>query len=138
MKTCITCRGTGQIFIPPMTGPEPCPNCRPGLSSMKLDPPADDEIRTFPLLESIETGLLVKPVEQHFIPPVITTYGAVSVGPGCLPGVGPVVHIALHDGQGRTVMATLGAQAFAQFGAMFNDAARRIMSGEFDQQETVQ
>lgn len=88
-------------------------------------------------MATIHTGVMVKRPDGEAQPAQVGPHGGVSVGPSHLPGIGPVMHVAIHHGDGQTQIATLGAQAFAQFGALINESARRIMSGEFDHPERV-
>lgn len=89
-------------------------------------------------LKTIASGVSVRPPAWEATPPTVGPHGGVSLGPSHLPGVGPVMNIALHSPDGATIVCTMGAQAFAQFGALFNESARRIMSGEFDALTVVQ
>lgn len=91
-----------------------------------------------PVLQTFSGGMTVRAPDAEAAPPEVGPHGGISIGPSYMDGVGPVLCIAFHDPNGNTIMATLGAQAFAQFGGMFNQAARRIMAGEFDAPAVVQ
>lgn len=88
-------------------------------------------------MATVAEGLLVRRPSGECLPATVGPHGGISVGPAHLPGVGPVIHVAIHSGQGETLVCTMGAQAFAQLGALINDSARRIMAGEFDLSQTV-
>jgi hypothetical protein len=92
----------------------------------------------FPVMTTIASGVLVKVPEGEAAPPDTGPHGGVSVGASHLVGVGPVIHLAIHKGDGSSVLAILGAHAFAELGTLLNGCARRIMAGEFDASQVVQ
>lgn len=85
----------------------------------------------------IRKGVVVRPAGDE-TPLDPGAHGAVAIGPDHLAGIGPVVRILASAPDGERMLITLGAEAFLQFGVIFNQTGRRIQSGEFDAPPVVQ
>lgn len=94
---------------------------------------------TAPVMMTITTGVIVQAPEGYLKAPEIGPLGAVSVGPGHVPGTGNgAVHVAIHGPDGTVLLATLGAPAFNMFARLMNQAADALQRGDFNQPERMQ
>lgn len=81
-------------------------------------------------LQTFKTGIAVD-IQGNSHAPEDNPHGCVCVGPAHVPGIGAVILMTVIAPDGTTQMVTMNAQGFGQVGAAFNQAARRIMAGEF-------
>lgn len=96
------------------------------------------DVFTAPVLHTISRGIIVQTPIGEAAPPAIGEYGGVSVGAGYVPGAGAVVHVAVHQRDGTTVMFTLGRPALEEFAIAMNWATEAVYSGAFDRGEPRQ
>ncbi len=99
---------------------------------------AEHEFITAPMMATIDRGVIVDQPIGQMAPPQVGPMGGVSVGPGHIPTVGGVIHIAFHERDGTTVLATFGRAAFRELALSVNAAAERVEAGEFDQARRAQ
>lgn len=93
------------------------------------------DIITAPLLKTLTAGVMVQKPFGQAAPPNVGPFGGISIGPGHVPGAGPVLHLCIHTGECETLLATIGAAAVPAFVDALQDACRRLVSGEFTTQE---
>ena len=86
-------------------------------------------------LKTFKVGIAVD-VQDNSHAPEENPHGCISIGPAHVPGIGPVILMTVPDG--TTQIVTMNSQGFGAVGSAFNQAARRIMAGEFDEPETKQ
>lgn len=94
-----------------------------------------EEITTVPLMSTIKRGITVQRPVAEMGRPEIGPFGAVSVGPGHIPGLGGAIHIAFHERDGTTVVATFNPDGLRELVLFLNAAVERVMAGDFDQAE---
>lgn len=100
--------------------------------------PTGPDVLSFPALSAITDGLVIKRPEPESMAPPLGDWGSLTYGPSHVPGAGPVILIGLHHPDGTTLLGTLGLEAYRSLGFGLNDAAIRVMAGEFDKPETAQ
>ncbi|MDH7973718.1 hypothetical protein QH494_16115 [Sphingomonas sp. AR_OL41] len=99
---------------------------------------SDEYVFATPLMKTIDQGVHVQEPEGSLIPVSPGKFGAVSVGAGQISGGGSAVFVAIHDRDGRTLLATLGPAAFNTMAMLMNVSARSIKESDFAQPETKQ
>jgi hypothetical protein len=96
------------------------------------------EIVSAPVLRTIKAGLTVRIPHGELAPPSVGEFGAVSIGPGHIPTVGPVIFVCLHHPDGTTLALTMGPVGYNAFAQLLNAAGEDVQSGQFDQPEVRQ
>lgn len=97
-----------------------------------------DDIITAPLMQTVGKGVVVKRPEGEACPPEVGENGGFSVGAGHMPGVGPVIYVAVHSGERETLLMALGIDGFRELATLMNATTARVMSGLYERPETAQ
>ncbi|MDP9412688.1 MAG: hypothetical protein M3Q08_01050 [Pseudomonadota bacterium] len=98
----------------------------------------DGDVITAPMMETLRSTFVVKKPEAEIAPPTIGEFGGMSLGAHHIPGIGPVMSIALHHVDGTTLVATFGYEGYEEFCNGMNHWAERVTGGEFREPEAVQ
>lgn len=98
----------------------------------------EEDIFHTPIMDTLQSCFVVKEPVGEAAPPQIPCLGGVSIGPSHLPKVGPVVAVAFHEPDGRSLVCYMGRNGLAEFATRMNAAMERIARGEFDQPESQQ
>jgi hypothetical protein len=95
------------------------------------------DIVTAPVLDTLLTPVLVKRPENEAAPPEVSELGGASIGMAHVPGIGDVIHVALHAQDGTTLIGTFNRAAIIEFATKMNGFTARINNG-LNRPETTQ